>query len=74
MCDIYEQNAPINFTPHEDIVAAVNSFELIDQLDTALLTNDERTRLKEIKVMCIEIIYSGIKEIYMTNCYGEADT
>ena len=69
-----EVQDPINFTPHEDIGVAVLSFELLNEIDFALLHDIDKAKIENVKSMCIKIICAGITEIYYSNFYGEADT
>lgn len=60
---------PLSTTPHEDIGAAFNAINAINEWDSALCDDEEKRILKEIKLMSLYIIHIGISEIYQSNFY-----
>lgn len=60
---------PLSTTPHEDIGAAFNAINAINEWDSALCDEEEKRILKEIKLMSLYIIHIGISEIYQSNFY-----
>ena len=64
-----EEVAPLSITPHEDIGAAFNAINAINEFDAGLCDDEEKRILKEIKLMCLYIIHIGISEIYQSNFY-----
>ena len=64
-------DSPLSFNPHEDIGACTNALQSIDQFDKAMLDDEEREMINEIKRMSLYIIHIGIKEIFTANFYGE---
>ena len=60
---------PLSTSPHEDIGAAFNAINAINEWDSALCDNEEKRILKEIKLMSLYIIHIGISEIYQSNFY-----
>lgn len=64
-----EEILPLSTTPHEDIGAAFNAINAINEWDSALCNDEEKQILKDIKLMCLYIIHIGISEIYQSNFY-----
>ncbi len=64
-----EDISPLSVTPHEDIGAAFNAINAINEWDYALCDEEEKRILKEIKLMSLYIIHIGISEIYQSNFY-----
>ena len=64
-----EEISPLSVTPHEDIGAAFNALNSINEYDPALCDDDEKKIIKDIKLMCLYIIHIGISEIYTSNFY-----
>jgi hypothetical protein len=64
-----EDISPLSVTPHEDIGAAFNAINAINEWDSALCDDEEKRILKEIKLMSLYIIHIGISEIYNSNFY-----
>ena len=60
---------PLSTSPHEDIGAAFNAINAINEWDSALCDDEEKRILKEIKLMSLYIIHIGISEIYQSNFY-----
>lgn len=60
---------PLSTSPHEDIGAAFNAINAINEWDSALCDEEEKRILKEIKLMSLYIIHIGISEIYQSNFY-----
>ena len=71
--DITLDTDPLSFSPYEDIGACSMAIGSISEFDSAMMGEDERQLIEEIKFMCLRIIHSGIKEIYQSNCYGEEE-
>ena len=67
-------DAPINFSPHEDIAAALNSLSAISDLDPMLLDENDKEIVQQIRVMSISIVYTGLREIYEQNFYSQDST
>lgn len=63
----------LSVTPHEDIGAAFNALNAINEYDAAMCDDDEKKILKEIKFMCLYIIHIGISEIYTSNFYDSEE-
>lgn len=68
-----EEILPLSTTPHEDIGAAFNAINAINEWDTALCDPEEKRILKEIKLMSLYIIHIGISEIYQSNFYDSEE-
>ena len=68
-----EEIFPISTTPHEDIGAAFNALNSINEWDSALCDEEEKRILKEIKLMSLYIIHIGISEIYKSNFYDSEE-
>ena len=64
-------DAPINFSPHEDIAAALNSLNAIADLDPMLLDENDKEIVQQIRTMAISIVYTGLREIYEQNFYSQ---
>lgn len=64
-----EDISPLSTSPHEDIGAAFNAINAINEWDSALCDEEEKRILKEIKLMSLYIIHIGISEIYQSNFY-----
>jgi hypothetical protein len=64
-----EEIMPLSTSPHEDIGAAFNAINAINEWDSALCDDEEKRILKEIKLMSLYIIHIGISEIYQSNFY-----
>lgn len=64
---------PLSNTPHEDIGAAFNALNSINEWDTALCDEEEKRILREIKLMSLYIIHIGISEIYKSNFYDSEE-
>jgi hypothetical protein len=60
---------PLSISPHEDIGAAFNAINAINEYDPAMCDEEEQRILKEIKLMSLYIIHIGISEIYQSNFY-----
>ena len=67
--EVIEDVSPISTSPHEDIGAAFNAINAINEWDPALCDSEEQKILKEIKLMSLYIIHIGISEIYTSNFY-----
>jgi hypothetical protein len=57
--------------PHEDIAAAYNAFNMVDGIDTKLLSKETERKIKSIQKMCINIVYESVK--YLNDCLTEED-
>lgn len=68
-----EEISPLSTTPHEDIGAAFNAINAINEWDSALCDEEEKRILKEIKLMSLYIIHIGISEIYQSNFYDSEE-
>jgi len=64
-----EEQIPNFNTPHEDIGAAFNAINAINEYDSGLCDEEDKRILKEIKLMALYIIHIGISEIYNSNFY-----
>lgn len=64
---------PFNYDPHQDIIAANTALSTVLDYDEALLPEDEKEMVREIRNMAIRIVYIGLREIYFTNFYGEEE-
>ena len=64
---------PLSTSPHEDIGAAFNAINAINEWDSALCDEEEKRILKEIKLMSLYIIHIGISEIYQSNFYDSEE-
>lgn len=62
---------PLSLTPHEDIAACTNAIGALSEYDIAMLDEEEREIVRQIRLMVLYIIHIGIKEIYTANFYGE---
>lgn len=71
---VEELELPINLSPHEDIAACTNALGALGEFDVALLDEEEKEIVRQIRLMSLYIIHIGIKEIYTSNFYGEEDT
>lgn len=71
--DEIELDNPIEFDPHEDISVAVSTYELLCEIDFALLPEIDKEKIYNTKMMCINIICMGISEIYHSNFYDVLD-
>ena len=68
------EEAPLNFSPHEDIAACTNAINALSEYDFGMMDDEEKEIYRQIKLMALYIIHIGIKEIYTSNFYGEEDT
>lgn len=68
-----EEISPLSITPHEDIGAAFNAINAINEYDPAMCDEEEKRILKEIKLMSLYIIHIGISEIYQSNFYDSEE-
>lgn len=68
------EDAPINFSPHEDIAACTNALNALGEYDFGMMDDEEKEVYRQIKLMALYIIHIGVKEIYTANFYGEEDT
>lgn len=68
------EEAPLNFSPHEDIAACTNALGALSEYDFGMMDDEEKEIYRQIKLMALYIIHIGIKEIYTSNFYGEEDT
>lgn len=68
-----DEISPLSTTPHEDIGAAFNAINAINEWDSALCDEEEKRILKEIKLMSLYIIHIGISEIYQSNFYDSEE-
>ena len=68
------EEAPLNFSPHEDIAACTNALNALSEYDFGMMDDEEKEIYRQIKLMALYIIHIGIKEIYTSNFYGEEDT
>jgi len=64
-----ELDEPINFTPHDDINACYSALNSLADIDTYLLNEEEKEMISEIKRMSLYILYTGLREIFISNFY-----
>lgn len=69
-----EIEEPLSMTPHDDVGAACAAINCVTEFDTALLDEEEKEIVKQIRLMSLYIIHIGIQEIYTSNFYGEEGT
>jgi hypothetical protein len=50
-------------SPHNDIAAAYNAYNMLDGIDTKLLSNATEKKIRATQRMCINIVYESIKYI-----------
>lgn len=75
MEELQEIELPINFSPHEDIASCTNALNSVADWDTAIMLEEDKLMIEDIKRMALRIIYTALKEIYTSNYYEEeADT
>ena len=67
-------DAPLNFSPHEDIAACTNALGALSEYDTMMMDDEEKEIINQVRLMALYIIHIGIKEIYTKNFYGEEGT
>lgn len=60
---------PVGFDPHSDIIAANTAMNTVSEIDTALLPDEEKEMIAEIRSMAIRMTYLGLREIYYSNQY-----
>lgn len=68
------EDFPINMSPHEDIASCFAAISTLSEYDSAMMDQEERQMIKEIRMMCLYILHIGIHEIYTSNFYGKEDT
>ena len=71
--ELVEEGMPLSVTPHEDIGAAFNALNVINEYDPAFCDEEEKKILKDIKLMCLYIVHIGISEIYTSNFYDSEE-
>jgi hypothetical protein len=57
-------------TPHDDIQACTQAMGVIEDLDLALLSDDEAAMVRQIRKMALHITHQALYEIYEGGCYG----
>lgn len=67
-----DQNGLLTFdpTPHDDIQACTQAMGVIEDLDLALLSDDEAAMVRQIRKLSLYITHQAIYEIYHGGCYG----
>jgi hypothetical protein len=50
-------------SPHDDITAAYNAYNMLDGIDTKLLSKSTEKKIRDTQKMCINIVYESIKYI-----------
>ena len=67
-----DQNGLLTFdpTPHDDIQACTQAMGVIEDLDLALLSDDEAAMVKQIRKMALHITHQALYEIYEGGCYA----
>ena len=68
---LFLDDAPLGFSPYEDIAACSMAMDCIQDLDKLLMSGEDAERIEEIKKMVLRIVHTGIKEIHDANFYGE---
>jgi hypothetical protein len=68
---LFLDDAPLGFSPYEDIAACSMAMDCIQDMDGVLMSREDAAMIEEIKTMVLKIIHTGIKEIYDSNFYGE---
>jgi hypothetical protein len=71
--EVIDDNMPIGFSPYEDIAACSMAMDCIQDFDSALMSTEDAVMIEEIKRMVIQIVHTGIKEIYESNFYATED-
>jgi hypothetical protein len=57
-------------TPHDDIQACAQAMGVIEDIDLALLSDDEATMIRHIRKLALHITHQALYEIYEGGCYG----
>jgi hypothetical protein len=57
-------------TPHDDIQACTQAMGVIEDLDLALLSDDEAAMVRQIRKMALYITHQALFEIYEGGCYA----
>lgn len=68
---LFLDDAPLGFSPYEDIAACSMAMDCIQDMDGLLMSREDAAMIAEVKQMALKIIHTGIKEIYEANFYGE---
>ena len=68
------EDFPINMSPHEDIASCFAAISTLQEYDSAMMDEEEREMIKNIRTMCLYILHIGVSEIYTSNFYGKEDT
>lgn len=59
-------------SPHDDIQAANHALGVIEDLDTALLSEEDRSYVQGIRRMALLITYQALWEIFDANFYNNS--
>ena len=59
-------------SPHDDIQAANHAIGVIEDLDMALLSEEDRSYVQGIKRMALLITYQALWEIFDANFYNNS--
>jgi hypothetical protein len=67
-----DQNGLLTFdpTPHDDIQACTQAMGVIEDLDLALLSEDEAAMVRQIRKMALQITHQALYEIFEGGCYA----
>lgn len=59
-----------DFTPHEDIQAALQAVGVIEDLDPIIMDSSQAEMVRQIRLMALKITYQALWEIYEANLYA----
>ena len=57
-------------TPHDDIQACTQAMGVIEDLDLALLSEEDAAMVRQIRKLALYITHQALYEIYEGGCYG----
>jgi len=70
--DTTNQDGLLTFdpTPHDDIQACTQAMGVIEDLDLALLSEEDAAMVRQIRKLALYITHQALYEIYEGGCYG----
>ena len=71
MDEIFEDEI-LQPTPHDDIQAANQAIGVIEDLDIALMSDEDRSYVQGIRRMALLITYQALWEIFDANFYNNS--